>query len=386
MDSADIWDIFYRPGDTSGLWFAFQLARALGDHRQRVRLFCDDVPALSVAHVKLNPDVLIQDLGHVEILDYRLASNVGAANNLIEVFDTAPPAYVERYRQRRGPGNWYTLHAPWQPLVAHTAIQLHEPGESDRHFDVQLGDTSKSAGLIRSAGPAHILRSGPQALAAARASILSLLGLSDELLDGNRTLCLSASTDIAWSKWVHVLIDADTPHCLFIEDGPLQDRIAGVFARVPGQPGASTIGALTAVFLPPLLWAVVDEIISVSDLVLTDRVDIAFRAAERGIPTINAQREGADADMRRWLFSTGNASLAGCYTAAALALGKGERVPDSMLAYLNSLDEFHQHARQLQDRIGRASDLVSLMLTASEVRTAATIELLFAPTRPNPML
>lgn len=58
--------IFYSSDDSCGPWFGLQLARGLAEHRMRVRLFCHDVPALSVAQAHLDPRVVIQHLGQVE--------------------------------------------------------------------------------------------------------------------------------------------------------------------------------------------------------------------------------------------------------------------------------------------------------------------------------
>ena len=383
---SEIWDLFYPPGDPSGLWFAFQLARSLGEHRQHVRLFCDDVAGLSVVQAHLIPDLLIQVVGHVEIIDFRLAANVAPGHNLLEVFGEAPAPYVSRFLAQRGRGSWYSLRPPWSDRIGHSAIQLRDTAEDERHFDVQLGDNARSAGLIRSGSSTLSLRQGPQALQAARSSLMSLLGLSEDLLQGGRTAALSASTKLPWEPLLHALIDGDEPHCLFIEQGALAGAMAPFFSRPAGLPGASTLGGLTAIFLPPLLWALVDEIISVSDTVLTDRVDVLFRAVERGTPAICAQAEGQGAGLGPWLYAEAQAGLSHCHAAAAQALATGAGLPEALGLYLSSLEDYQRHAWRLQERISRASDLVSLLLTSSDVPAAASVELLFAPTRPNPLI
>lgn len=386
MQSADIWDIFYRPDDPADLWFAFQLARALAEQRQRVRLFCHDVGALSVAHADLDPSVLIQNLGQVEILDQRLARTAAASPNLVQVFDaTAPAPYMARYFSQQSGGGWYTLHAPWQSQPGTSAIQLRTQSQMHRQFDVYLGDSAYAAGLIRSSHHQPVLRRGAQPMAAARASMFSLLGLSPEHLESRTTAFLSAGTGIAWAQWLRILIDAEASHCLFVEHGPLQEAIAPIFSRQPGQPGSSTIGALTVVFLPPLLWALVDEIIAVSDYVVTDRDDVAFRAAERGTAAVRAEATPAHAATGTWMLAGGDPALATVYRDVAAALGRGSGVPASIAAYLAHLGGFTQHARHLQERLGRASDLVSLLLTSNQVGPNASVEHLFAPTQPNAM-
>lgn len=387
MDSAEIWDIFYRPTDAAGMWFGFQLARALGEHRQRVRLYCDDIKALSVAHVNLDPNVLIQNLGNVEVLDYRLARSITAATNLVEVFDATPPApYMARYFSQQSSGSWFSLHAPWSTAEKQNAIQLRSQSQIHRQFDVHLGDTANSAGLIRSTGQMHVLRSSPQSLTAARASILSLLGMSAALLECQRTAFVSASANIAWPQWLHSLIESDITHCLFIEHGELQEKLAPIFSRVPGQPGTSSIGALTVVFLPPLLWALVDEIIAVTDFVLTDRDDVAFRAAERGTPALRCQTVKGKPSMGAWMCEDASPILRDCYRGAAISLADGFQVSENIGLFLARLDEFQRHAGQLQGRIARASELVALLLTSSEISTATNVERLFAPTQPNDSL
>lgn len=382
---SEIWDLFYPPGDPSGLWFAFQLARSLGEHRQHVRLFCDDVAGLSVVQAHLIPDLLIQVLGQLEIIDIRLAANVAPGHNLLEVFGAAPAPYVARYAAQRRPGSWYVLQPPWADRVGQTAIQLQEPAQGERHFEVQLGDNARSAGLIRSGNASLSLRQGPQALQAARASLTSLLGLSEDILQGGRTVALSAGLQFAWQPLLRAMAEGDEPHCLFIEQGELAWAMAPFLSRQPGQPGASSMGALTAVFLPPLLWALVDEVISVCDVVLTDRVDILFRAVERGTPVVCAQADAQGRGLVSWQFSEARPGVSVCHVALAEALATGHDLAPALSLYMARLEDYQRHAWRLQERINRASDLVSLLLTSSDLPEAASVELLFAPTRPNPM-
>lgn len=387
MDNAELWDIFYRPQDPAGMWFGFQLARTLAEHRQRVRLYCDDIKALSVAHVNLDPHVFVQNLGHVEILDSRLARSISAAHNLVEVFDATPPApYMARYFSQAGSGSWFTLLAPWGSTRQSTAIQVRNKSQIHRQFDVQLGDTPNSAGLIRSTSPFQVQRSAPASMQAARASILSLLGLSTSILECQRTAFVGAGSAIAWPHWIRQLIESDVTHCLFIEHGDLQEKLAPIFSRPPGQPGTSSIGALTVVFLPPLLWALVDEIIGVADFIVTDRDDVAFRAAERGTPVLRAQPAAGKADIGHWLCEGASPLLKDCYRGAASALSDGFQVAENVGHFLARLDEFQRHAAQLQKRISRAAEVIALLLTSSEIATAAHVERLFAPTQPNESL
>lgn len=110
----------------------------------RVRLFCHDVPALSVAQAHLDPRVVIQHLGQVEVLDHRLARNVGAARNLVDLFGAVPPAaYMARYFSQPTSGNRYSLHAPWSTQDAGTPILLRSQTQTHRHFDLHLGDSPR---------------------------------------------------------------------------------------------------------------------------------------------------------------------------------------------------------------------------------------------------
>jgi hypothetical protein len=387
LEITDIWDIFYRPNDPAGMWFGFQLARMLGEHHQRVRFYCHDVKALSVAHVNLDPTVLIQNLGNVEILDHRLARTVSAAVNLVEIFNGVPPApYMARYFSQQTSGNWFSLHAPWSAVDAPMAIQLRSQSQMHRQFDVHLGDSPKRAGHICSSPQLQVLRTSPQSLIAARASILNLLGLSADLMEAERILYVSADARVAVQPWLQSLMETETSHCLFVEHGELQDKIAPIFSRVPGQPGTSTVGSLTVVFLPPLLWALGDEIIASCDCVLTDRDDVAVRAAERGVPALRSQPADTVGDVVPWMFPDAGPKLANCYRNAATALGEGPQVVERLTAFMAQLEDFRHMARQLQTRISRAGDLASLLLTSSEIGPAASVERLFAPTQPNNIL
>lgn len=364
-----------------------QLAQALAEHRLRVRLFCHDVPALSISQANLDPRVVIQSLGHVEVLDHRLARNVAAARNLVDLFGATPPAaYMGRYFAMAASGNRYSLHAPWAERQPTAPISLRSQTQTHRHFDLHLGDSPQSAGLIRTGGPSHGMRHGPQASLAARASILGLLGLPNDLAGGERSIFLSASPAIAWPKWLQGLIEGSATHCLFIEDGELQQHIAPIFSRTPGQPGSSTLGSLTVVFLPPLLWTLQDELLALCDIVLTDRDDVAFRAAERGTPAIRARLSSVDADLTQWFFAGAHDHLAEIYRTATASFGVGRLLTQSFEAVMARLGEFKVQARQLQARIGRAPDLVTMMLTSSDIGSAVHVERLFAPTEPNPML
>lgn len=79
-------------------------------------------------------------------------------------------------------------------------------------------------------------------------------------------------------------------------------------------------------------------------------------------------------------------ALAEVHRQAANSFGSGRSLVESFDAVMARLADFKAHARQLQTRIGRAPDLVSMMLTASDISSATHVERLFAPTEPNPML
>lgn len=389
MDISDLWDIFYSPYDTAGVWFGLQLALALGERGQRARLYCHDVPALSVAHAHLDPHVLIQTLGRIEILDHRLARNISAGHNLVEIGNAVlPSAYMSRFFSLQAGGNRFSLRMPGSDAPGAAPIQLRAQSPSHRHFDVRLGHGPQAAGLIRSVSQAPVLRPGPQATLAARASLLHLLGLPTDLLESDRTLYLGAAEAPVWTAWLQGLVDGDASTCVFVEHGPLQEQIAPVFSRIPGQPGTSAMGALRLVCLPPLLWSMVDELVTVSDLVLTDRDDLALRAAERGTPALRSSSRAAAtaattdfADLADWLFGSDSSPLATCYRQAAAAFGTGADVMAHYRALMTQLEDLQTHVRGLAARFGQAPDLVALLLTTAGLSSGQPVERLFAPTQ-----
>lgn len=384
MDISDLWDIFYSPYDTAGVWFGLQLALGLGERGQRARLYCHDVPALSVAHAHLDPHVLIQTLGRIEILDHRLARNISAGHNLVEIGSAVPPsAYMSRFFSLQGGGNRFSLRLPGTEATGATPIQLRTQSPSHRHFDLRLGHAPQAAGLIRSVSQAPVLRPGPQATLAARASLLHLLGLPTDLLESDRTLYLGAAEAPVWTAWLQGLVDGDASTCVFVEHGALQEQISPVFSRIPGQPGTSAMGALRLVCLPPLLWSMVDELITVSDLVLTDRDDLALRAAERGTPALRSRSAAAATDLADWLFGSDASPLATCYRQAAAAFGTGADVRTHYRALMAQLEDLQAHVRGLAARFGQAPDLVALLLTTAGLSSGQPVERLFAPTQPD---
>lgn len=374
MDNPVVWDIFYKPGDPSGLWFACQLAHALGAREQRVRLFCHDVPGLAASHGALDAQVLLQNLGNLEILDLRLARSVAASPNLIEVFGARPPAdYMARYFSQSRGGSWYTLHSPWQRCEVQTPIRVSSQSQAHRQFDVFMGELPDRAGLIHGAG-------------GVKSGVPCVPGISPDLLARPGSVYLGAAGATASSAWVRSLIDDATRRCIFVEQGAALDQLAPILSAGRPQPGPCTLGSLTLIGLPPLPWHQLDGILGSCDLVLTDRMDLAFRAAERGVPVVVARALPDGEDVNMWTLRGADAALVACHQHAAKALSTGANAQKAVADYLARLGNFRQQARQLGHRIAAAPELVELLLASSEISLTDHVERLFAPTEPNPMV
>jgi hypothetical protein len=385
MASLDSWDVFYRRDDAAAVWFAFHLARSLGERLQRARLFCHDVQALSVAQIDLDPSLLIQSASGIEVFDYRLARTVSASPNLIEVFGACPPAqYMARHYTQRAGGTCYSLRAPWASGAPEVAVQLRASSHTHRHFDLWLGDNSNRAGLIRStslSGKVSSLLPRTEA----RASLLNLLGHSQEMLEGKRMVFASARAGVAWSDLLRLFMESEQQTCLFVDHGPAQATIGPVFSRIAGTAGASSAGNLTVVFLPQLLWASLDEVIDSSDFVLTDAYDIAFRAADRGTPVVLAEAHSEDESVGNWLMADADMGLVRPYRNIATSLVDGTNIGEAMDAYLAQFDRQYENAQRIQRRLARAPDLASLLMVSSDFTARTNLETLFAPTQPAPI-
>lgn len=374
MDNPVVWDIFYKPGDPAGLWFAFQLARGLGLREQRVRLFCHGVPGLAAGHGALDAQVLLQTLGTVDILDGRLARSVAASPNLIEVFGARPPAdYMARYFSQSRGGSWYTLHPPWQRCEVQTPIRVSSQSQAHRQFDVFLGETPDRAGLIHTAGGVD-------------SPIPVVPGISPELLARPGSVYLGAAGDTASSAWVRSLVDDATRRCMFIEHGAALDHLAPILAAARQQPGPCTLGSLTLIGLPPLPWHLLDGILGACDFALTDRVDLAFRAAERGVSAVVASSQADGEGLSSWTLRGAEVSLQTCHQHAATALANGVNAQPAVADYLARLGDFRQQSRHMCHRISAAPSVVELLLASSEISMTDHVERLFAPTEPNPMV
>jgi len=302
------------------------------------------------------------------------------------VFDSRPSrGYMSRFVSQETPGNWFCVRAPWHDGDAREAVRLLDSTSSYRRYEARLGDVPGGAGYVRPPAQGPVRRRGAPWLRQARASLLNLLCLPHTLLEHELFVLASGGDSCRADAWLQGRATLDLRSCLFVADGPMQAQLAPRVGLEPGTTGIADCGGVTVVFLPPLMWFVLDEVIGACDAVLTCRDDMALRAAENGTPVILAAPQARAAAFLHWYAPAASADLRQAWLAFADALQTGAAMDKAWIGFVGRHPQFNKAAADLQDRMNGAPELVDMLSAAAAGDGADHVARFFAPTQPIEM-
>ena len=268
MTAALHWDIFCKVIDNYGdVGVCWRLAADLAARGQKVRLWCDDLSALTW----LAPESVHQGVPGVEVVAWNEAPTPALPGDVvIEAFGCDPPPdFVRRMAQRVSPPVWINLEylsaEAWvERCHALPSPQSNGPGAGLTKWFFYPGFTEATGGLLREGGLIDRRASFD------RAPWLHSRGLT--LQAGERLVVLFCYANPALPALLQML--GDQPTLLALTPGPAQEQVH----RLALPRGVRSID------LPWLSQTEFDHLLWSADLNLVRGEDSLVRAVWAGRP------------------------------------------------------------------------------------------------------
>ena len=367
-----VWDVIAGT-DLDGLWYAYQVALNLTkQHGALVRLFADPrvlarlLPALDA----LSGDQWWQG---IHILDAAMLQALQPAPMALAIFEAAvPSAYARRRRDQRG-GNIFRLsRLDDQSDALHVGM--------DMNGRVHQGLPPFGAGFVKPSHHPHELRGALRESPAGRASAIRRARLPRDTRRGERTVVVAASASSGWRDWIPVWRSSDMPLRVLVLDG-----LGGgpALPREMRQSRNSEEGALSIALIDGCSWSLTDELLWLSDLVLTCEEDIAMRAMACGVPVLYAAPESrpdptgrAAGKVLGWQTRAWSASRALWDSMAALCLAwqTGRHCATAWQRFVQTWDEACQCGQATAAWLQTVPDLTDLALAMGCEQAEAVAE------------
>ncbi|KIP91163.1 MULTISPECIES: elongation factor P maturation arginine rhamnosyltransferase EarP [Pseudomonas] len=365
------WDIFCRVVDNYGdIGVTWRLARQLvAEHGAEVRLWVDDLVALTRICPEADAELAVQRLSGVEVCHWALAwQSIEPADVVIEAFACELPAdYVAAMAASPTAILWLNL----EYLSAENWVEgCHGlpsmQGNGLQKFFFFPGFTAGTGGLLRE-GDLLGARDALQEDADARQRLLESMGVRPAA--GARLISLFAYENAALSGWLDALASDASPSHLLVPEG----RILVDLQHWLGQPiEAGTLaerGVLSVQVLPFMQQDQYDALLWCCDLNLVRGEDSFVRAQWAGRPLvwhIYPQQEGAHWDKLEAFMTLYCQDLSAEASAALQGLWRAwngsEPMAQGWSAWLQCRDELTAHAQAWAKRQAVRADLAAALV------------------------
>jgi len=369
----ETWDVVANPGVPGALWAGYTFACGLAAAApRRVRLFTDGVDELARRKLGVNPRTWVQDYGGIEILIGLLADHVIPSSHVVQMYGSPlRDAYSDklalgsrlRHLTLIEPLGRENLTGPLTSTAESSSLHVHH---------LQQGDAPSGAGLVKDLRPVAQLRQKWRQDPRCRDATLQSLRLAGKMPDDGEVLFVSLSDPQAWTRWVRALRSLPGHFHVLVRFSDAQD-----WARVfSSHVHADNVRIHP---LPDLTWDQLDEVVWLSDRVVTCDEDLAGRCIRSGCPVVFAQSERIAALMD-WYLRDAPAELnANLRTIAQALSSRQEQSPlAACLSWLDAHDaSLANHARGVQERAQQACDLadvVSALSGESPLRAGAPLQ------------
>ncbi len=388
------WDVMATGAQSEITWFAYMAARQLADrHSKPVRLFVGSMTDMGACLPQVDARLWLQDLNGVQILDARLADVCSPARNLLQVFDARIPlAYADRFAASRVTRNWYKV-SRIGVTPNNASITAANTISNCNTFDVEQGGVPAGAGFLKDRRDHVSMRMKWLADPRARDTTLRLVGLAggpSTNSDRATIALLHIDNPQAAAAWIEALKTTASPIRLLLGGMSLQCLNGAGVALLPGK--ALKLGHLSVALMADMPWHLQDEVLWAADFVLTSCESLAMRTMSSGCPLIwcgpqeqSASNIGDSAQhaLRRWYVSKADAlvKLVGAQASAALKTGGGAAL--AWRAMIDGADSLQAHAQQIATLVGRAPNVVDVIVASSSTENLSMRTHDFAPTQPG---
>lgn len=370
VGSIESWDLFAPARRLDVLRGVVLLARQLSEiERYKVRLFVDDLSALTAMNSRIDPGLWLQPVDGIELARLTLAGSVMPADNIVRLFGARIPIrYVERTIQ--GHDRRRKLFKV-RLLDDYGRIRKDVSCASPSNLlviDAAQGDFKSDAGMIREQRSLVTMRSRWREKIALRRSTADALGLGD-LWACDSILIFCCGVNVG--DWDKVLVSlgggSRRPVVVLVEPGQDVQHIQAAANKLDGAIATTGVKPVRVIVAPSMTWSQLDEVVWMSDFVLTGSHDMAQRAIESGVPLLwvpgcpNSDA-GVGGRLIDWYLRDSDPVIGRCLRFATQAIASGVCSSGALREYFNNQDGLEVLAKNVSQRVANAP-LLSLRLS-----------------------
>jgi len=368
MKHIESWDFFAPNHRSDVLRSGVLLASQIAENEQfRVRLFVDDLNALTSMNPRIDTSLWIQSHRYVTLAKLSLAGEIEPANNVVRLFGAKFP---RKYIERATFGQCLDRKFFQIKLLDQSGPCTNKLKKSDtaplQFIDVLQGDAPPAAGVIRDRRNLADLRSKWKTQRNLAQVTLQTLGFGHVQAADTLIICCWGAHIKNFRHFLTALGHASRRPVTFLvepgqDTGQMQVLVDGWKDSSAGQHE----GKVRVMALPPMSWSQRDEIVWTSDLVMTGDDDMAQRAIESGVPLMwlpHPREDGmAVSLLADWYLQPADLALTHRIQALTLAVSEGTPACEPLRRYIDQYEEIEHLANQIALRVARAP-LLSRML------------------------
>ncbi|XHS77045.1 elongation factor P maturation arginine rhamnosyltransferase EarP [Burkholderiaceae bacterium UC74_6] len=369
------WDVI--PGtDLDALWYGCRAALSLSKtHGASVRLF-GDPQVLARLLPALDEHRDDQWWQGINFLDTGKLQAVAPAAMTLAIFEASVPALYQQRSRHHGLGSKILRLA-----------RLADSPDAKEHVGIDpqgrlfQGALPCSAGFIKPSPHTFDLRCVLRESAAGRAATIRRAGLSRDARPGERTIIVAAPASSGWREWISVWRNSEVP---------LRVLVLGGLGSSPALPREMRRTRdveernLSIAVIDNCSWSLSDELLWLSDLVLTNEEDLAIRAMACGVPVLYGEPESrldpacaASSKVLGWQLrsSSATAALRGSMATLCIAWQSGRHIAEAWQRFSAVWDDAVQCAETTARWLRTVPDLLDLAVkTACERQQKAANE------------
>ncbi|MBQ0946169.1 hypothetical protein KAK07_22700 [Ideonella sp. 4Y16] len=372
------WHVFADKCEEHGsLWFGFQLALTLTRRGQRVRLFTNGLDELARAF-GTSATTGVQVFHGVELVDARLDRFFQPARNSVQMFYTRPSKdYLSRFARSIGGANSLQVVPLDSGITTSNAIIVLDQRDEITSWMMQMGDLPRRGGYIRLDGcEKPTPGSEDRARTEHRAVAWRWFELPPELIGdpSGMVVTIAVGSQGAASRALDMVAKRPAPQ-------PTACMLRGKSIHAPA---VGEHGSMGVVEFPEMSWSTRQDLVLGSDLLITDKPELAAQANQCGIPVIWSADHSSDMPYLDWYTVGCHAPMRAALCQAFLAVGGRRDIDDAAQQYWAHFKDAQRLAQGVAERIARAPELADVALAALNEKPEAVsvVEHQFSPTAP----
>ena len=370
MKISETWDLIAPVGRPDVIRAATLLASQLAEvERYRVRLFLDVLDPLVAMNARIDPELWLQPLDAYELVRLNLALVAAPADNIVRLFGAKMPRkYIEHAIYGHSKRKLFNVRLLDQPASSQTPFA---DASNLQAIEAAQGDQPWAAGMIRERHSAMEIRvRWKKTTSKLSQATFDSLGFDEPMpADALFILCWGAAIP-DWDDFVMSLgTIGPRPIVLLVnQDGntPATPDEAGQASPSPSPHFSVSPDKVRVLKLPATIWRQRDELVWMSDIVMTGHDDMAQRAAESGVPLVwlpSPSGNGKKGEQFIEWYSQGADQVLRRCLRELTSMRKPSSIRDALGAYLRSYPEMEKLAAAVAKRVAR-TPLMSRMLPA----------------------